>query len=277
MPSPKTPATLSRTRKRPGTQLGFESPGELDRPVVVSPHLDDAVLSCAHFLIAHPGTPVITIFAASPAEYSDPLNASDTACGFHPGDDTMAVRRAEDTASLRMLGAVPVWLEFCQHSHVPRPKRGFAIPDGSVDVLEHALRTHNPTAVLFPFGLWHPDHDVAHRIVLAVRDRISHTAWFCYQDKPYEHRPGVLSRRMVRLHGRGLIATPAALPVVADRHCKWRAISAYRSQLLGLEQEWRIEARIARAPEAYWRIEPDPTRVQERVRRLIRRVLDRRR
>ena len=34
---------------------GLPSPGELDRVVIVSPHLDDAVLGCAQLHGAHPG------------------------------------------------------------------------------------------------------------------------------------------------------------------------------------------------------------------------------
>ena len=39
---------------------GLPQPGELDRVVIVSPHLDDAVLGCANFMAAHPGATVVT-------------------------------------------------------------------------------------------------------------------------------------------------------------------------------------------------------------------------
>ena len=85
---------------------GLEEPGELDRLLVISPHLDDAVLSCGALLLAHPGATVATLFAASPPAYTDPLNEHDTDCGFRPGDDTMAVRREEDVRAMRAVGAV---------------------------------------------------------------------------------------------------------------------------------------------------------------------------
>ena len=37
---------------------GLPESGELDRVVIVSPHLDDAVLSCARFMAVHPGVTV---------------------------------------------------------------------------------------------------------------------------------------------------------------------------------------------------------------------------
>jgi LmbE family N-acetylglucosaminyl deacetylase len=67
----------------------------MDSLLVISPHLDDAVISCGSLLLAHPGATVVTLFAASLAAYTNPLNEHDTQCGFQPGDDTMAIRRAD--------------------------------------------------------------------------------------------------------------------------------------------------------------------------------------
>jgi len=39
----------------PMREWGVPGAGELDRVVIVSPHLDDAVLGCANFMAAHPG------------------------------------------------------------------------------------------------------------------------------------------------------------------------------------------------------------------------------
>src|SRR3954454_6063438 len=48
---------------------GLAAPGELDRIVIVSPHLDDSVLRCSYLMAAHPGVTVITVFAGRPAAY----------------------------------------------------------------------------------------------------------------------------------------------------------------------------------------------------------------
>src|SRR5262245_53606305 len=89
---------------------GLPEPGECDRVVIVSPHLDDAVLSCGRFLGAHPGTHVVTVFAGNPPAYPEPLRLWDLQSGFAPGDDVMEVRRQEDKAALAILDASPVHL-----------------------------------------------------------------------------------------------------------------------------------------------------------------------
>ena len=62
----------------PMRSWGLPAPGELDRIVVVSPHLDDAVLGCARFLSAHAGATVVTVFAGNPPEYpTDPMRLWD--------------------------------------------------------------------------------------------------------------------------------------------------------------------------------------------------------
>ena len=95
-------AALCRPRRRTRhMKWGLEDDGELDRLLVISPHLDDVVISCGGLLLAHPGATVATLFAASPPVYTDPLNEHDTACGFQPGDDTMATRRVEDERAAR--------------------------------------------------------------------------------------------------------------------------------------------------------------------------------
>ncbi len=90
-------------------------PAVLERIVVVSPHLDDAVLGCGQLLAAHPGGVVVTITARTPDAYPDPVGDWDALGGFGPGDDVMAARRAEDVAALAVLGATPVWLDHDQY------------------------------------------------------------------------------------------------------------------------------------------------------------------
>ena len=95
---------------------GLPEPGELDRVVIVSPHLDDAVLGCGNFMASHPGAYVVTVFAGNPPAYpTDPMRKWDVQSGFSPGDDVMEARRHEDDAALAVLDATPVHLEFIEH------------------------------------------------------------------------------------------------------------------------------------------------------------------
>ena len=236
---------------------GLPAPGELDRIVVVSPHLDDAVLGCGHLIAAHPGTTVVTVFAGGPAEYPDPPTPWDARGGFAPGDDVLAARRAEDAAALAELGARPVWLDYVEHQYLPREDwlDGAAVADG----LDASLRAADPTAVLVPFGLGNPDHDATHDAARLVQARLPGPAWFCYEDAGYKHIPGLLAWRIARLFVAGEWPTPAALPVDPDPVRKRAALDRYPSQLRALEAEWGIEAKLAApAPEQYWRLAPPP-------------------
>ena len=161
--------------------------------VIVSPHLDDAVLGCSYLLAAHPGVPVVTVFAGRPVEYPDPPGHWDALGGFGPGDEVHVTRRAEDAAALGGFDAQPVWLDFVEHSYLERAE--WVRPDDVVDTLEATLRGCDPTAVFAPFGLGNPDHACTHDAAMLVRERMladpdGGPAWFCYEDTGYNHIPG---------------------------------------------------------------------------------------
>jgi len=256
-PSPPPPASPPASPPAEMRDWGLSAPGELDRIVVISPHLDDAVLGCAHLMAAHPGTRVVTVFTGRPAEYPDPMERWDALCGFGPGDEVHAARRAEDAAALATLDAVPVWLGLVEHSHLPRDQR--VRGDAIVDVLEEAVRACEPTAVFAPFGLGNPDHDATHDAAMLLRERMSEPAWFLYEDMGYKHIPGLLARRVARLFVARVWPTPAAVPVDVDAGRKRAAVACYPSQLRALEAEWQIGAKLAApAPEQYWRLDAPP-------------------
>ena len=238
-------------------EWGLLRPGDLDRIVVISPHLDDAVLGCSHLMAAHPGVSVITVFAGRPEEYPDPMERWDAVCGFEPGDEVHVARRAEDAAALGTLDATPVWLDFVEHMYLPRDEwvGGAAVADS----LEAAVRAVDPSAVFAPFGLGNPDHDATHDAAMLVRDRLPEPAWLLYEDMGYKHIPGLLAWRVARLFVAGIWPTPAAIPVVPDAARKQRAVDCYPSQLRALEADWQVSAKLAApAPEQYWRLAPPP-------------------
>jgi len=231
---------------------GFETARALDRVLVLSPHLDDAIMSCGAFLLAHPGATVATLFAASPATYSVPLNEHDLACGFEPGDDSMAVRRAEDARALAVVGATPRWLDFCQNSHVERAEP-LAVPVGALEAVEGLLAELAPTTVVAPLGLLHADHQALHATALAAWARAApEIAWLWYSDVPYVYVPTVLSARLRALYKAGLIATPACPPLSNDFEAKWRAFREYATQQPAMDAPWRLRDRLERAGETYW-------------------------
>ncbi len=244
-------------------EWGLITEAERARIVIVSPHLDDAVLGCGLLMIANPGATVVTVFAGNPPAYPAPMRYWDVQGGFGPDDDVMEVRRAEDRTALARLDATPHHLDFVEHTYNPGDRP--VPPETIAGPLAAAIREHDPTAVFAPFGLANPDHDVTHRAAMLVRDRLSAgggsgaPAWFCYEDCGYKHIPGMLAWRVARLFNKDVWPTPACPPVSTDLARKRAAVDCYPTQLLALEDDWQIMAKLeAPAPEQYWRLAPPP-------------------
>jgi LmbE family N-acetylglucosaminyl deacetylase len=261
-------STPGATRPSDGAPMpmrdwGLVSDAEMARVVIVSPHLDDAVLGCGLLMAAHRGITVVTVFAGNPPAYPESMRYWDVQGGFGPDDDVMAVRRAEDEAALARLGAIPLHLDFVEHTYNPgdQPVR----PDVIAGRLGAAIAAHDPTAVFAPFGLANPDHVVTHDAAMLVREKAGdaglpdEVAWFCYEDIGYKHIPGMLAWRVSRLFARDLWPTPACPPVSTDHACKAAAVVCYATQVLALEDDWQIQAKLdAPAPEQFWRLAPPP-------------------
>ncbi len=244
-----------------GVNFGDVTASELERMVVISPHLDDAVLGSAHLLATYPGTTVVTVFAGRPSAYPAVPTPWDALGGFSADDDVAARRRVEDEAALTLLGATPLWLDFVDHQYLaPEERSG---PAEVAAVLQEKLVDLGPTSVFLPMGLANPDHVVTHDAGLLVRAGLLESGrrcgWFCYEDSGYKHIPGLLAWRVSRLFRSGLWPTPAVVPVDPDAPMKSRAIACYASQLPPLRREHALEERLSsNVPEQYWRLAPPP-------------------
>lgn len=153
------------------------------RVVILSPHLDDAVLSVGAFIAeASRGgnsVDVVTVFANNP-DSSEPASAWDISAGFPTAQAAAVARRQEDQRALARVGARPVWIPLADEEHYPRPSRA--------DV-ERAVAPLVSTAdlILCPgYPLAHPDHkslsDVVRDLFDGDRDRVSF-----YVEQPYAH------------------------------------------------------------------------------------------
>lgn len=221
--------------------------------VVVSPHLDDAVLSCTGLLAAHPGARVVTAYTGGPARWTG-LTRWDDACGFEAGDDVMAARKLEDRAALELLGAQPVWLDLVEGQYEPRPG-----PAEVLDRLRRALEGLSPAPLLLaiPLGVSHPDHVTVSDAMLELRAAglLPDARWLVYGDLPYlERTPRGGRQRTATLHERGVVLEPVGGSQPADRELKRAAIHRYRSQVRPL---WR-EVRLALRDERLWSLGSRP-------------------
>lgn len=232
-----------------------EPPGlDLRRVLVVSPHLDDAAFSCAHLLAGADDALVVTVFAGAPDRYPDPLGAWDLACGYRPGDDIVTDRRREDDEALAALGARGEQLDF-----VDRQYR----VDKRCDVktisrrIETSLDAFDPTVVLAPLAIQHPDHRAALRATLALRSRNhDRRVWAVYGEYPYVWRQQDRTvRRLAHLRTAGYRVTPVlSLPRAPE--AKVAALQSYRSQLTGMDFGPLDD--IVAAPEQIWRLDDKP-------------------
>jgi LmbE family N-acetylglucosaminyl deacetylase len=245
--------------------FGWVTEGELERVVVLSPHLDDAVISCGAFLSAHPGTTVVTVFCGVPPTIIDPPNWWSQISGFGPGDDVVAARRAEDRRALDRLGATAVHLDGFPERDL-QPDQPVATAEQVADALVAVLADLDPTLVFVPMGLANPEHVCVHDAALLTRRRVGSNdaggagpGWIAYQDIAYHQIPGQLAWRVAKLFKAAVWPTPVAMPSTADLALKRAAVAEYTSQVKALETDWILWDRLdAPTPEQYWRLAPPP-------------------
>src|SRR5215207_6968258 len=79
--------------------------------LLVSPHLDDAVLSAGQFIAGRPDCVVATVFAGTPPTQAV-LTSYDDKCGFKSAAEAMEARRAEDLEAISVLQAKAKHLDF---------------------------------------------------------------------------------------------------------------------------------------------------------------------
>jgi LmbE family N-acetylglucosaminyl deacetylase len=160
--------------------------------VVVSAHLDDAVLSC--YGVLSPVTTVVTVLAGFPPPGS--LGPWDAAGGATDSHERIAERREEDRNALERSGATPVHLDFADREYVAL---GVALPP-TVEAVAASLSEHltgapvvfAPAAVSTNSGnplrrlrrLRGSDHRLVRDAVLAVRPDAT-----LYADLPYALSP----------------------------------------------------------------------------------------
>lgn len=147
--------------------------------VVLSPHLDDAVINCWSLLTSAREVVVVNVFAAAPAPGT--LVYWDRLCRAGDSASLMADRLVEDREALALAGRRPVALPFAADPY--RPAR--ATP--TLRRLDAALAAVVPAAslVLAPavLGAVHPDHLLVRAYALAL-----HAAGVpveLYADAPY--------------------------------------------------------------------------------------------
>lgn len=216
---------------------------------VVSPHFDDAVLSCGRLLSARSGSHVVTVFSSGPRGRHR-LTAWDRMSGFSPHDDVIAARRSEDDAALSSLRAQGHRLGMRESQYRRRwwparlvrfdPRRATTGDDEALvaEVAKRLLQVVNQLDVrvwLVPLGLLHPDHVVTAKASLVTAARIPGIDWIAYEDLPYgvEH-PELVATALQDLRDAGWQTEEYGLPGPEGEEHKRAAVHCYRSQCAAL-------------------------------------------
>ncbi|WP_327000929.1 PIG-L family deacetylase [Dactylosporangium sp. NBC_01737] len=152
--------------------------------LIVSPHFDDAVLSCGANLLTggRPAT-VLTVCGGVPGPGTPP-SSWDWRCGFLDGHSAAVRRRQEDERACAAAGATPVHLPFTDSPY-----------SGPKDVTEvaAALEPHLAAAgeIWAPSGIGiHEDHLATRDAVVLAAQRLGIARLYLYADSPYAGATG---------------------------------------------------------------------------------------
>lgn len=217
-----------------------------DRLIVISPHLDDAVFGCGQLVASKRGALVVTIFAGVPQDASL-LTEWDAACGFGSAAEAMHARWREDDEAIACLDAEALRLDCIDSQY----RNGEPVPD-LLFKLAHALPRDGAT-IAIPLGLFHSDHELAHRAALDLFASDREREWLAYEEPMYRRIPGLVADRLQKLHAKKIRTQQLA---TEERYGvkKKAALECYQSQLRGLASARRPGHADALAPERYWRL-----------------------
>lgn len=215
----------------------------MDPILVVSPHLDDAVLSAGHFLDSWPGATVLTVFAGRPNPAQ--ITSFDAHSGFVDSDHAMGARVDEDDRALAVLKSRPVrgvWLDSQYHRDRDPDGERASIREG----ISNLARQIGAERVIGPLGVLHPDHVLVAEAVAGCARDLDIETW-TYEDLPNRVMfPEEVGPALDRWRALGF--APALDFIGAgDAAHKEQAIDCYASQ------SWALDRHACLVPERFWR------------------------
>lgn len=206
--------------------------------MVVSPHLDDAVLSLgatmAHAVESGSKVEILTVFACA-IQSNAPTDDWDRKSGFITEGEAAQQRRREDETACRILGVAPRWFDYGAQPYDRR---------ASIEEVVSAVAaaTEGADAVLVPgFPLAHADHAALTNGLLS--HGLSCRRVGLYAEQPYSFDrsatpAGPVSDMPAAQVRSGTLTWQRASATRKHRDLKLRAVKQYVSQLpqLGLRQ-----------------------------------------
>lgn len=128
------------------------------KALVISPHLDDGILSLGQFMAGRSDVDLLTVFAGFPN--GSPEARYDKKMGFASAHESVNARRQEDKAACKVLRATPIHLDF------PDNQYGEIVDITAIrESIANQLRKEDYELVVAPVGIAHPDHRRVREVV----------------------------------------------------------------------------------------------------------------
>lgn len=218
----------------------------------LSPHLDDAVLSCGgfiHTLVQGGDTVVVlTITAGDPPDpFPDTPLVRSLHARWEAGEHPVAVRRLEDITSLQVLGAQAIHAHHLDCVYRTHGEGALYPVESSIfeslhpnDPLPATLEDEIPAsltrfpglqALIAPLGVGHHvDHQITRDWALSIKRHAPQLALRFYEEYPYTRDRSAIQHALDLLPGINLRPVVQILSV-ANMEAKIRAIACHRSQI----------------------------------------------
>lgn len=209
---------------------------------MVSPHLDDAVLSVGQMMAGRGGgVTVATVMTGHPPAVVS--TTYDRNSGFRNSGVAMARRAEEDRVALAKLGRTA-------HLHLGLLDGQYQVPQGREEVagaIARAVEHTGATEMMGPLGLAHPDHLLVADAFLDVAAAAGIPTWV-YEELPARVLwPEQVEPALAGVRARGW-DTELAFAGDGPLATKQGAVRAYRSQM------WALNIHTLLVPERTWRL-----------------------
>lgn len=217
----------------------------MDPVLVVSPHLDDAVLSLGQFLGGWPGAIVLTVFSGIPEEKK--VTTFDVSSEFHDSTQAMTARWHEDDRAMRVLDCKAMRLGMMDNQYRD-PEEGIDL-DAMIDGIRNSYTTSGAIKLIGPLGLAHSDHEVTNKACMIAAKDMGVPIWL-YEDVPARVLwPEQVSGAVKRAEDFGFTSSMGFLGS-SDLALKKEAVACYQSQL------WALDQHVIYVPERVWQMDP---------------------
>lgn len=205
----------------------------------ISPHLDDAVLSCGITIYhSEPENPpiVLTVFGGVPK--GGKASEWDRKCGLRGAKQGTLKRKEQDIKAVETLGAIPVHLGFVPPSYASRPPSKKAV----AEAIRKKIKEFKPKEVFFPLGLEHKDHIlVADACWMVMKEFPSISVWV-YEDQPYRVKIATRDERLWEIEDRLDLRTQRFSEDTMGHEgldAKLAALRCYGKQITQLSRNYR--------------------------------------